>query len=587
MNQHFNSNQNQNRQKQQSSSYPLKIVALGGLDEMGKNCYIIEAGDDAFIIEAGMKYPSKAIPGVDTIIPDFTYVKTLGSKVKGIIITHGHDDQYGALPYLLNFCHAPVYASRTTIAIINSTYGKKFKRQISSATFIPVDPSGHAVIGSHNFEFFETTHSVSESFGFALKTKFGNIVYTSDYMTDYAPLKGYYFDLPKLARLSESEKTFLLLTESEAADKTGIASPAHKITDTLRRVLEEQSGKVFISLYSQNFYNIQEVINLAGKYQKKILIANPDQVSFFDDMARSGSIVIPQDMRISASDLIHTNSSDVIVLVTGGGEKLFKFIQDICYGMVKDLKIDTKDTFIDATPSVPGTEDIATITSDTVYRADCNVIALSRKTFASMHARQEDIKMMISLFHPRYYMPVKGEYRLLMANAMLAIGMGVGLNHFNTFVYDNGLALAFDEEGKAVRKVINVKAGDIMVDGYSVGDVKENSIAERQKMADGGVVIMGVNISSKLKKIVSQPDIQMRGFLYLKESEPILGQLSSLFLTNVNNFLASTGKKMAIQDLEYRISEKASKLLVRHTEKEPLVVVKILDVDRMEELDPR
>jgi len=567
-------------------SYPVRVVALGGLDEMGKNCYVIEVDQDAYVIEAGLKYPNKAIPGVDTIIPDFTYLRQIANRIRGIVITHGHDDQYGALPYLLGVCHAPVYATKTTIAIIQATYGKKFRKALSSATFIPVAPSADVMIGSHLFELFQTTHSVSESFGFSIRTRFGNIVYTSDYMSDYGAQKDFRFDLPKISKISESDKTFLLMTESEGADQPGIVSPHHQITDILKRICEEQSGKLFVSLYSQNFFNIQEVLNVAAKYKKKILIANPDQVAFFDEMAKIGDVVIPPSMRVTASELIRTNPSDVIVLVTGSGEPLFRFMKDICYGNVKDLKVDVRDTWLNATPSVPGTEVIATDAADTVYRTDCKVITLTRKTFFSMHARQEDLKMMISLFRPKYYMPVKGEYRLLMANAKLAIDLGLGLNHFNTFVYDNGLTLAFDNKGNPVRKVITVKAGDTMVDGFSVGDVKEAAINERTKMADGGVVVMGINVSSKQKKILSDPDIQMRGFLYLRDNEPLLQQLSDLFKTNVDSFL-NYDRHAPLLETERRISEKASKLLLRHTDKMPLVIVKILDIDHMEELDPR
>ena len=302
-------------------NYPIKVVALGGLDEMGKNCYVIEVNNDVFIIEAGLKYPNAQIPGVDTIIPDFDYIRGIANRVKAIIITHGHDDQYGALPYLLNICNAPIYATETTIAIIKTSLAKKFRR-IDNANFVKIMPSSTITISGHIFELFQTTHSVAESFGFALKTDYGNIVYTSDFMSDYSPLKGFQFDLPKVARLSEGEKTFLLMTESEAADKAGIASPNHKITDQIKEIIEDASGKTFISIYSQNFYNIQEVINLARRFHKKICIANPEQIPFFDAMAKIGDIVIPESMRITPNEIPFNNPNDVIVLVSGNGDSL-------------------------------------------------------------------------------------------------------------------------------------------------------------------------------------------------------------------------------------------------------------------------
>ena len=566
--------------------YPIKILPLGGMDEMGKNCYVIEVDEDIFVIEAGLKYPTSQMPGVDFIIPDFTYLKNNARRVKGIIITHGHDDQYGAIPYLLGVCNAPIYATQTTIQMIRHTYYNRFKKVINGAKFITVQPSDSIQIAGHSFELFQTTHSVAESFGFALRTRFGNIVYTSDFISDYSPLKGYQFDLPKVARLSENEKTFLLMTESESADLPGISSPNHKITDQIKSVIEDPTGKTFISIYNQNFYNIQEVINLALRYRRKILIANPDQKSFFEAMAQIGDIVIPPSSLVKVEELNTISPKDLIILVTGSGENLYRFCKEICYGNIPGIKVETTDTWINCAPSVPGTAIMAVDAADTIFRTDCHVLTLSRKEVASMHARQEDLKLMISLFRPSYYLPIKGDFSLLMANAKLATELGIGLNHYNTFVYDNGMALIFDSFGKQVHKNILIKNGDVMVDGNSVGDVKETAIEERTKMADGGVVVIGLAYSSKAKKILSNPDIQMRGFLYLKDSEPLLAAISSLFLTTVNTLLTDE-KKHASIEIEKKAADKISRYIIKNTNKEPMVFCKLVDIDDMELIDPR
>lgn len=578
--------QKENNFAPEIGNYPIKVVALGGLDEMGKNCYVIEVNNDAFIIEAGIKYPNAQIPGVDVIIPDFDYLRNIARRVKAIIITHGHDDQYGALPYLLNIVKAPIYATETTIAIIQATIGKKF-RKLEQATYVTVKPSDSLDIAGHHFELFQTTHSVSESFGFALKTPFGNIIYTSDFMSDYSPLKGFQFDLPKVARLSETDKTFLLMTESESADKVGIASPNHKITEHIKQYFEEPTGKIFVSIYSQNFYNIQEVINLAIKFKKKILIPNPEIANFFDKMASINKLVIPKESRIDINDLAYIPQKDVVILICDSGEKLFSYCKEICYNNINGIKVDTKDIWINAAPSVPGTEIIATDAADTIFRTDCHVITLNRKVVSSMHAQQEDLKMMISLFRPKYYMPVKGEFRLLMANAKLAIDLGIGLNHFNTFVYDNGMALAFDNNGVPVRKSIIVKNGDVMVDGSSVGDVKETAINERTQMADGGVVLIGLAISLNKKKIVSNPDIQMRGFLYLKDSEPIVNQMSQILSTTLTALMNNSEKSISLLDMERKINDKLSKFLLKETNKEPMILTNLLNVDELNPIDPK
>ena len=229
---------------------------------------------------------------------------------------------------------------------------------------------------------------------------------------------------------------------------------------------------------------------------------------------------------------------------------------------------------------------LATDASDTIFRTDCHVLTLDRHVVSSMHAQQEDLKMMISLFRPHYYMPVKGDYRLLMANAMLAVNVGTGLNHFNTFVYDNGMALCFDANGKVIHKLMTVRNGDVMVDGTSVGEVKESAIEERTALNDG-VVLLGVTVSTKRKKIVSSPDVQMRGFLYLKNSDSIVNQMTSIFTSSVSNYLETAQGKISTIEMGKKISEKLSRLVLKNTDKRPTIVCEVLDIDALESMDPR
>lgn len=555
---------------------PIKITALGGLDEMGKNCYVIDVEGEIYIIEAGVKYPNRFNTGVDLIIPDFSYLEAVQEKIKAIIITHGHDDQYGSLPFLVKFTNVPIYATKTTVAIIKASLRNDYP-DVDSYNFRIVQPSSSIVIGTNVFELFQTTHSVSESFGFALKTRFGNIIYTGDFMTDYAPLDGYKFDLPKLAKIVETDKTFLLMCESEGASTPGIASPSHKIEPYLRDTLRDNSGKLFVSLYTQDLYNITEVINFAIKYHKRILIGNPDDLPFFNELEKEGVLVIPRENKTDIFNFTSLNPSDVIVLLTGNGEKLFNYIIKITNNEVRDIKITSKDTFINAAPSVPATEKLATNANDSIYKNDCRVIYLDRKIFASMHPRQEDIKFLIYLLRPRYYFPIKGEFRLLMDNAKLAIDLNIGLNHFNCFVYDNGLTLQFDERGNIIKQSSTIKTGDVLIDNKTVGDINEDAINERSKMADGGVIFVTCEVSTKRREIVSDFDIQSRGFIYLKETEPLYGQIINVARSEINQNFISYGS--SIEELEEVLSSKIEKVILKQTDKRPYTIVKLIDVD--------
>lgn len=563
----------------------FSFVALGGLDEMGKNCYLLQIDDDVFIIEAGCKYPTSDAPGIDYIVPDFSYIKSIANKVKAIIITHGHDDQYGALPYLLNYVNAPVYATLTTIKMIQTKYDGKSKK-INSCQFQVVKPSDTIIIAGHVFELFQTTHSIVESFGFALKTRFGNVVYTSDYISDYSPLSGYKFDLPKVARLSEQDKTFLLLTESEGANKSGIASPNHKITEKIKDCFEDANGKIIVSAYNQNFFNIQEIINLAIRYKKRVCIANPSAEKLFDEMRKINSIEIPEDTLISLSQIKSISSKDLVLLITGDGEELYNYCNDVCNNNTP-IQLSSNDIWINCAPTVAGVESQHIQYSDNLYKTECKVITLSRKDVSSMHAQQEDLKMMISLFRPKYYIPVKGDYRLLLANAMLAIDLHSSLNHSNTFIVDNGTKVLFDENGKYIQQNSTVETGDMLVDAGSAGNVNEDAVLERNKMSDAGVLVMGLAISSNEKRIISDPDVQMKGFVLMKDNEPFLNQIQNILISVCKSMLeeSKNTKKISTNEMCRKAIEKVVKFINRETDKDPLVLCHIIDIDNIETMD--
>lgn len=557
----------------------LKVYALGGLDENGKNLYCIEMDNDIFVIECGLKYPDRTSPGVDIVIPNFSYLEENKDRIKAVIISHGHDDQYGSLPFLLKIVNVPVYATPTTISLIKIDYEKKFKGV--KFNFIPVEPSSNKIICGHKFCFFSTTHSVSDSFGFAVETPYGNIVYTGDFISDFGSMEKFTFDLPKAAKLAETKDTLLLLSESSGADKPGIASPNHKITPLIHQYIEDPEGRTFIALYTQNFYNNFEVIDLAVKNGKKICLTNQTLINALPLLNQNGNFIIPKANYLPIEEIGRVAPTDVVILVTGQGEEIFDFMKAIGNGATKihALTLSEKDTFIVACPSVPATETLATEAIDAIYRTGAKVINLNRKKISSMHAQEEDLKMILSLFKPKYYMPVKGEYRQLMANAKIALSLNHGYSHLNTFIADNGMILYFDDNGKAHLTPMPVlKSGDLLVDGIGVGDVKEVVLQERQKMSDDGVIVLAVTISSKLRKVISSPDVQMRGFIFLKDSENIVKEVFNIF-TKVLQELC-TKKSLSCEDAEKLLIDRLTKYLRKESGKDPLIVPRIIDIDR-------
>lgn len=558
----------------------IRVVALGGLSESGKNCYCLEVDGDIFVIDCGLKHPSVNNPGIDFTIPNFDYLRKNASRVKAVVITHGHDDQYGALPYLLNLINVPVYASSTTINMIRMDYAKRFRR-FQTYRFVTVSPSSSATIAGHLFDFFATAHSVSNSFGFALHTPAGNIVFTSNFITDYDRVRNFSFDLPRLVKIAEANPTLLLMTESVSALLPGSASPKHRLAPHVQNLVENMTGQLFFALYTQNFYNLQEIIDLAVKNDKKICYANSTFASFRKAFNAGGDLVIPEANYVESKDLASIPPNERIVIVNDAGLKLFSSIKELCYGGVSGIRINPGDTFVMACPSVAETEVQHTEALDTVFATGCRVKNITRRDIASMHAQEEDLKMMISLLRPRYYMPVEGEFRKLMGNAKTAVNMDVGLNHRNIFVYDDGMFLKLDEKGDFIAAPEKVNVSDVVVDGAIVGEVRESVLEERARMSSDGVILMGCLISMRERKLRSAPDIQMRGFIYLKDASDIVSEVSKSFASTLENLLKED-KGLSMGEIERKEADKMTRTIKKMTDKEPLVICELRNADEAE-----
>ena len=556
----------------------VKVYALGGLDENGKNLYCIETPDSIFVVEAGSKYPDTTDPGVDVVIPDFSYLERNKEKIKAIIISHGHDDVYGALPYLLKKVgwNIPIYTTLTTKTIIEEDFKNRYKQ----FNFRIIKPSDDLMIASYPFHFFETTHAVMESFGFCIETEAGNIVYTGNYISDFGSQDHFKFDLPKIAKIADIKKTLLILNESSGAELPGIASPTHRITPHIKNLFEEGEKRIFIATYNQNLYVISEIIKLVIANNKKLIITNDKLLDALPSFMANGDLIIPRANQGILEDSIHYNNNEVVVLITGAGEELYKNIIALARGespLSKYLRINPNDAFVMACPPAPLIETIATDAEDSLYKTDCQVIYLKRQDLSAMHAQQEDIKMMISMFHPRYYMPIQGEFRLLRANASIALSLGYKPE--NIFLLDNGQAVSFDRAGKALPITNLFKADSIFVDGLGVGDVKTDIIDERNAMAESGVIVFTAYYSSLKQKIYTIPDIETRGLIpHSLELTHVLDKLKTLFVNNLNKILANPTTNSSVYINKF--IDIANQEIKKSLDKKPLIIVNAIDLDK-------
>ncbi|MDD4344633.1 MAG: ribonuclease J [Bacilli bacterium] len=556
----------------------VKFFALGGLDENGKNLYILEAGPDIFILECGAKYPDKTHPGIDLIIPNYDYLKMNKSRVRAYIITHGHDDQMGSLPFIYRDIPAPIYASYATIMMI-----KRLTQRLHldvQYDFKEIKPSDQVKIAGRPVYFFQTCHAMMLSSGVGITTDQGVVVYSGDYIIEYNANVNYKHDLNALAQIAE-QPILALLTESLGADKPGYTSPTHRITPHLLRPFMDAEGRIFIATFNQSTYMLEEIIALAIKMNKKIMFYDQNVAQYFNDFNAIGKLNIPPYNLISSDNLLRTKASDLVVLMMGQGDHIYNQIDLLANSEHEDKRIilTSSDTFIVAAPAGPSFEVLATNAVDNLYRAGVKVVNIGRKQISNMHAQEEDLKLLIEMLNPKYYIPVKGDFRFLMANARLAASMNVHLNHSNIFLLDNGMIVRFDD-GKAkllVGSLDKLPTGDLYVDGTGVGDISATVIEDRQKLSDDGVIVLALAISRKHRKIIAGPDVQTRGFVFVKENDNLVNELTNILTDTVNKHLAMAtfNQEVCAQEVE----EQAFRFVRRVTRKQPMILPLISEVE--------
>lgn len=558
----------------------IKISALGGLDENGRDCYVIEINNDLFVVEAGSSLPDKTIPGVDFLLPNAEYIIQNRNRLKAYIITHGHDESMSGLKYFYNRAPAPVYCTETTRkCMLGQANILKVKTNFD---FHIVEPSSSVTIANHVIHFFQTCHSVAQSMGVAFETNRGNIVYTSDFIVDYSLNEsGYIFDLPTLGKISE-KPTLILLSPSKGADRSGYCAPKHRIVYLIEKYFKDTQQRMFISSFWQNLFRIRGILILCKKYHKKVY--------FYDDYtAQVMNFLSSKDDELTAGleivnkeDLLRVKEQDLVILILGHGSEIYDNIGKLAARSNEDKRIviGPKDIFISAALPTPTQEVVATRSLDSLYRTGCEVVLLNHKVLFPMHAHQDDLKVFLSLLKPKYYLPVRGSFVNLMSNAKLALSMGIGLNHSNVFILDNGMQLIFDEATRphmVPNEVNNINISPVLVDGTGISKVGSDVIEERRELGFDGAVVVAATVSIKEKKIIAGPDCQMRGFVFVKEAEPLLKSISNIYVEEVNNALA-TSPKFEASKIENLIRERAKRFIRRENGREPMVLPIIIEV---------
>ncbi|MDD6302581.1 MAG: ribonuclease J [Bacillales bacterium] len=556
----------------------IKIFALGGLDERGKNLYVVEINEDIFIFDCGSKYPTNAIPGVDSLIPNFDYLKENKHRVKAYIISHAHEDKYGALPYIYHEIPAPIVTSRFTATIIE--YFTSINEVNNEYQFDYIEKSGYKTIAGRRFHFTQVSHSVPYAYSFSVETSQGLITYTSDYVLDFNNLSPEYkFHVDELQNIKNN--VFILLSDSTNAHIPGHASPDYLITSKIEHHFEYSTGKIFAALFSTNMMALNEILLLAVKYNKTIIVVEKESEYMLQNVFKQKKYIdfLGQIKFEKLENLNRIRDKDTLVLLVNVGSSLYRDIISFVNGGFTKLHVEfnSNDTFILDCPSSPLNEVLATEALDETYKTGCKIVHFSKKTIKTMHACQEDIKSIIAYMKPKYYIPISGSFTNMMTNAKIALSSDSYFNYSNIFVLDNGMIL-YGENGVCKVDYKNIiPTGDVLIDGSDIGNIGNNVIEERNQLSKDGIVIMGVTVSSKKGEIVGGPDVQMRGFVFLKESENLLHTITDLFLDQVRIYLTGYSDSVSFED---KIIDRVSHYIFRETGKRPVIIPAIIDLDK-------
>lgn len=547
----------------------IRIFSLGGLDEDGKNMYCVEVGNQIYIIEAGIKFPDeKESLGIEYIVPDFTYLIENKNRIAGIIITHAHDDVMGALPYLCKQVKADIYSSPLTAKYIRRVMKEENIRDIQ---IHEVKRHDQKRIGKHKVIFFPITHSVPEAFGIAISTSQGFIVYSGEFIEDYTSLSDAYrgdFTTPAQFR---NEGVLVLMQDSKGADRTGHTAPYHRIAPHFANILEKYENKrIFVSVYTQSVFRIQELIDTCISFNRKILLYTEELRSLIKDLEDIG-YTIPSSVLVDVNQIDHI--SNVVVLIGGTGKAVTNLLSNICNNEVDDIDFTSEDVIVLATPVLPGVEREFKQMENDIYKEGGEVIQLD-KVIRSVHPSQEDLKMMIFATRPKYYIPVKGEYRKLVMNANVALDMDFSPSQI--IILDNGQVATFENK-KLKSCAMEMELHDNLIDGKEGWDMAGVVLKDREILSTDGVMILAIGIDSETKKIINGPDVQTRGLVYLKDADYLNTDVSKIMEQTIEE--AVKNKTYNNLDTRNEIRDKVAKYLSNKIGKKPMILSVILEIN--------
>lgn len=546
----------------------IRVIPLGGVGEIGKAMYVIEIDEDIFVVDSGLMFPEDEMLGVDIVIPDVTYLEENKDRVKGIFLTHGHEDAIGSIAYLLKKVQAPVYGSKLTIGLAKEHV--KEQGSLKQVKFFEVTNKSRMNFDTTHVTFFHTTHSIPDAIGIVFHTSEGAIVHTGEFKFDQSAKGSYRPDIAKMAKLGE-DGVLMLLSDSTEAERPGYTTSEIVVADHLQSEFRKAEGRILVSLYSSNFIRIQQVFDIARATGKKVAVVGKSLESSYEVGVRLGYLDAGEDTVISLKELDDHRDEEIVIIVTGNQGEPLEALDKMVRKQHKDVRIKETDTvLITFTPS-PGMEVPMYQTMNKLAKAGAHVLTSSKKVHVSGHGSQEDLKMMLNMMKPKYFIPIQGEYKMLIAHSKLA--QQVGLHKSEIFIADKGDIVEY-KAGK-VRMSGRVTAGNVLIDGIGIGDVGNIVLRDRKLLSQDGIFIVVVTLNRKQKKIASGPEMISRGFVYVRESEELMDESAKLVTKVVEKYVARDTFEW--NNIKQEIRDTLNSYLFQQTKRRPMIIPIIME----------
>ena len=557
--------------KSKAEPKPIKVSFLGGLNEVGKNMTLFEYGEDMFLVDCGLAFPDQDMLGVDLVLPDFTYVERNADRIRGIVITHGHEDHIGGLPYLLKVLNVPVYGTKLTIGLIQ---GKLREHGLlNSATLNVIKPGDVITLGGFTVEAIHVNHSIPDALGLAIRCEGGTIVHTGDFKIDTTPIDGGMMDLGRLAEIGQ-EGVLCLMSDSTNAERPGFTESERKVGESFETLFRKAgNNRIIVATFSSNFHRVQQIMNVAASLGRKVALVGRSLENVVSISAELGYLNIPEGIVIDINMINRYPADKLVIITTGSQGEPMSALTRMAFSDHRKVEIHPNDYVIISATPIPGNEKTVSRVVNELMKLGADVVYEKMyEVHVSGHACQEELKMIMGIVKPKYFIPVHGELKHLRKHAGLALSMGIPKE--NILIADNGRVAEISK--KALRCTSTVPAGRVFVDGYGVGDVGSVVLRDRKHLAQDGLVIVAVCIDRESGMIVSGPDVVTRGFVYVKESEELINAAREVAVEAIE--AQTDGGYFDWNSIKASLRDEISHLMYERTKRSPMILPVIMEV---------